>query len=102
MIPFPMGMASSLFANNAKKCRDLGKQLELPTTIFCWWLAIEISFLPPMKNHYLSGNSAIRPWEVVVNKIIVAFSREEPIVAPPAEQPVAARHSSILWHQGFR
>ena len=68
-----MGMVSSLFTNNAKKWRDLGKQLELPATLFFWWLAIEISFLPTMKNHHLSGNLATRPWEVVVNKIIIAI-----------------------------
>ena len=31
----------------------------------------------------------------------VSFSREEPIVAPPAEQPIAARHPSILRDRGF-
>lgn len=67
-----MGMISSLFTNNAKKWRDLGKQLELPATIFFWWLAIEVSFLPTMKNHHLSGNSASRAWELTLNKVIIA------------------------------
>ena len=73
MIPAPMGMVSSLFTNNSKKWRDLGKELEIPATIFFWWLAVEVSFLPTMKSHHLSGNSATRPWEIVVNKIIIAI-----------------------------
>jgi hypothetical protein len=73
MIPYPMGLFSSLFTDEAKKWRDLGKQLEVPATLFFWWLAIEISFLPTMKNHHLNGHKTTRPWEVVVNKIIIAI-----------------------------
>jgi hypothetical protein len=73
MIPWPMGVASSIFTNNAQKWRDLGKQLEVPATLFFWWLAIEVSFLPIMKSHHLDGNSASKPWEIVVNKIIVSI-----------------------------
>jgi hypothetical protein len=73
MIPYPMGMISSLFTNNAKKWRDLGKQLEVPATIFFWLLAIEISFLPTMKNHHLSGNSGTHSWEITTNKVIIAI-----------------------------
>lgn len=68
-----MGLASSLFTNNSKKWRDLGKALEVPATLFFWWLAIEISFLPTMKNHHLDGNTETRPWEVTVNKIIISI-----------------------------
>jgi len=73
MIPWPMGMISSLFTNNSKKWRDLGKALEVPATLFFWWLAIEISFLPTMKNHHLDHDTATRPWEVIMNKIIVSI-----------------------------
>ena len=45
-LPWPIGVVSTLFTNNGKKWRDMGKQLELPATLFFWWLAIEISFLP--------------------------------------------------------
>lgn len=72
-IPWPMGMIASLFTNNAKKWRDLGKALEVPATLFFWTLAIEISFLPTMKNHHLDGNTATRPWEITVNKIIISI-----------------------------
>ncbi|KAB8303548.1 hypothetical protein EYC80_004955 [Monilinia laxa] len=71
-IPYPMGILSSLFTNNSKKWRDLGRALEVPATLFFWWLAIEISFLPTMKNHHLNGNKTTRDWEVTLNKIIVS------------------------------
>ena len=72
MIPWPLGLISSLFTNNSKKWRDMGKQLEVPATIFFWWLAVEISFLPTMKNHHADGNKATKDWEVTMNKIIIA------------------------------
>jgi small-conductance mechanosensitive channel len=72
-IPYPLGLVSSLFTNNSKKWRDLGKQLEVPATLFFWWLAIEISFLPTMKNHHVSGNKATKEWEGTMNKVIVSI-----------------------------
>ncbi|RAL61653.1 hypothetical protein DID88_002722 [Monilinia fructigena] len=33
-IPYPMGILSSLFTNNSKKWRDLGRALEVPATLF--------------------------------------------------------------------
>ncbi|KAF2270478.1 hypothetical protein CC78DRAFT_507045 [Lojkania enalia] len=72
-LPWPIGLVSSLFTNNSKKWRDMGKQLELPATLFFWWLAIEISFLPTMKNHHIDSNSTTRHWETVMNKVIVAI-----------------------------
>jgi len=68
-----MGLVSSLFTNNSKKWRDMGKQLEIPATIFFWWLGIEISFLPTMTNHHTNGNNGIKSWEVTMNKIIVSM-----------------------------
>lgn len=73
MIPGPLGLISSLFTNNSKKWRDMGKQLEVPATIFFWWLAVEISFLPTMKNHHINGNKATKSWEATMNKIIIAI-----------------------------
>ncbi|OJD21866.1 hypothetical protein ACJ73_06789 [Blastomyces percursus] len=72
-LPIPMSMVASVLTNNAKKWRDLGKQLELPATLFFWWLGIEISFLPTMTNHHIDGNHGTKSWEVVVNKIIVSI-----------------------------
>lgn len=43
LLPAPIGLVATLFTNNSKKWRDMGKQLEVPCTIFIWWLAIEVS-----------------------------------------------------------
>ncbi|KAF1975801.1 hypothetical protein BU23DRAFT_529721 [Bimuria novae-zelandiae CBS 107.79] len=72
-LPYPIGLISSLFTNNSKKWRDLGKQLELPATLFSWFLAIEISFLPTMKHHHINGNSDTKHWESILNKILVTI-----------------------------
>lgn len=50
----------------------MGKQLELPATLFFWWLAIEISFLPTMRNHDIEGRRD-RNWQKTMNKVLVAF-----------------------------
>jgi small-conductance mechanosensitive channel len=71
-IPWPLGLISSLFTNNSKKWRDLGKQLEVPATLFFWWLGVEISFLPTMKNHTVDGNKETKDWERTMNKIIIS------------------------------
>ncbi|KAF2187034.1 mechanosensitive ion channel-like protein family [Zopfia rhizophila CBS 207.26] len=72
-LPWPIGLISSLFTNNSKKWRDMGKQLELPATLFFWWLAIEISFLPTMKNHHIDGDKTTRNWQKTTNKVFVAI-----------------------------
>jgi small-conductance mechanosensitive channel len=72
-IPYPMGVVSSLFTNDDKLWRDLGKQLQMPLTLFLWWLAIQISFLPTMTNHHLDGNQSAHSWETTTNKIIVSI-----------------------------
>ncbi|KAL1880835.1 hypothetical protein Plec18167_003370 [Paecilomyces lecythidis] len=72
-LPAPIGIISTIFTNNSKKWRDLGKSLELPATLFFWWLGVEISFLPTMKNHHIDGDKTTRGWETTVNKIIVSI-----------------------------
>ena len=52
----------------------MGKQLELPATLFFWWLAIEVSFLPTMTNHNIhKGDKSVQPWQKTMNKVLVAF-----------------------------
>lgn len=72
-IPVPVNIVAGAVTNNAKKWRDLAKELELPAALFLWWLAVEISFLPTMKNHHIRGGTATKDWEVVVNKIIISI-----------------------------
>ena len=73
MLPWPVGLFSSLLTNNSKKWKDMSRQLEIPATLFFWTLSAEISFLPIMIHNHKDGNTAARPWEVTVNKIIVSF-----------------------------
>jgi small-conductance mechanosensitive channel len=73
LIPYPLGLVASMFTNNAKKWRDMGKQLEVPATCFFWMLGVEISFLPTMTNHRVGGNRNGQHWEGVMNKILVSF-----------------------------
>jgi len=70
-LPPAAGIIASIFTNNAKKWRDMAKQLELHFALFLWWLAVEISFLPTMKNHHVDGDKTTRSWENTFNKIII-------------------------------
>lgn len=73
-LPFPIGLVASFFTNNAKKWRDMGKQLELPATLFFWWLAIEVSFLPTMTWHQRNyPHSHTAHWMGTMNKVLVSF-----------------------------
>lgn len=72
-IPWPLGLVAGLFTNNSKKWRDMGKQLELPATLFFWWLAIEISFLPTMSNHVKAPAKGTQHWMVPMNKVLIAL-----------------------------
>src|ERR1700761_2597636 len=51
----------------------MGKQLEMPATLFFWGLALEISFLPTMKDHHADGNRQTLEWETVMNKVIISI-----------------------------
>ena len=73
MIPWPLGLMSSLFTNNSKKWRDMGKQLELAITLFFWWLGVEISFLPTMTNHRVPDYHGDTSWMTTVNQIIISI-----------------------------
>ena len=72
-IPVPVGLISTVFTNNSKKWRDMSKEVELPATLFFWWLGVEVSFLPTMKNHHINGDTSTRDWEATMNKIILSI-----------------------------
>ncbi|OQE36710.1 hypothetical protein PENCOP_c011G04610 [Penicillium coprophilum] len=72
-MPPAVGLLASVFTNNAKKWRDMAKQLELHAALFFWWLGIEISFLPTMKNHHVDGDKGTKGWEITLNKIIIVI-----------------------------
>jgi len=74
ILPVPIGLVASFFTNNSKKWRDMGKQLELPATLFFWWLAIEISFLPTMTNHQPNHpHGYVASWMNTMNKVLVSL-----------------------------
>ncbi|OKL58411.1 hypothetical protein UA08_05999 [Talaromyces atroroseus] len=72
-VPHVLGTVSSMFTNSAKKWRDLGRELELPITLFFWWLGVEVSFLPTMTNHHVDRNTSVKSWENTMNKVIVSI-----------------------------
>ncbi|KAK8155554.1 Mechanosensitive ion channel-domain-containing protein [Phyllosticta citribraziliensis] len=74
-LPWPIGIISSIFTNNGKKWRDMGKQLEVPATLFFWWLAIIISFYPTMTSHHLdpAWKGRIKPWEKTTYKVFISI-----------------------------
>lgn len=51
----------------------MGKQLELPATLFFWWLGVEVSFLPTMKNHMADGSHRTASWMGTMNKVLVSI-----------------------------
>ncbi|KAL9594145.1 MAG: hypothetical protein Q9179_005527 [Wetmoreana sp. 5 TL-2023] len=73
LLPYPVGLISSLFTNNSKKWKDMFRQLEIPATIFFWTLAVEISFLPTMIHHHRTGGTARKDWEIKMNKVLVSL-----------------------------
>lgn len=82
IMPYVLGLVAKITASGTfSKWRDIGRQLELPLSLFLWLLAILISFLPIMNNHKVPArvpDEADTPypnikWIDVVNKIIIAL-----------------------------
>ena len=72
MIPWPLGLVTTIFTDDSKKWRDLAKQLEIPLTIFFWLLAVEISFTPIMTTHQIPGYTGDTTWIQTCDKIILS------------------------------
>ena len=51
----------------------MSKEVEIPATLFFWWLGVEVSFIPTMTDHHIDGDKSIRDWEVTMNKIIISI-----------------------------
>jgi hypothetical protein len=73
IVPYPVGILASAVTNGSKKWRDMAKMLEVPLTLFLWWLGIYVSFLPIMRNHHADGNSGTRYWEKNANIVLLCF-----------------------------
>ena len=70
-------VAKAVGSINHHKWRDIGRQLELPTALFLWMLAVLVSYYPILNNHRVLGKSddsiPYIYWIDVVNKVIIAL-----------------------------
>ncbi|KAK4041703.1 Mechanosensitive ion channel-domain-containing protein [Parachaetomium inaequale] len=75
--PIVAFVADTVGSTNHKKWRDIGRQLEFPTAIFLWLLAVLVSYRPILDHRVLDpDNDDKRPyitWIDVVYKIIIAL-----------------------------
>ncbi|BFZ56829.1 hypothetical protein PYCC9005_003877 [Savitreella phatthalungensis] len=74
IIPLIVGPLFSIFTNSYIKWRDLSIALETAFTLFFWWLAIYISWLPIAEHHQnpeLGGGR--QEWITTLNRIILAI-----------------------------
>lgn len=72
-LPYVFSILTSVFTNNSKKWKDMARMLEVPATLFFWWLAIFVSFLPTMTNHHNNGDKSTRYWENRANIVLLCF-----------------------------
>lgn len=77
LLPWIVSFAAKLGGSgNPRKWKAVGLQMELPTALFLWMLAVLISYFPILNSNRTSfdgpGTPAI-PWIGVVNKVIIAL-----------------------------
>jgi len=80
LLPYIMAfVADTVGSANHKKWRDIGKQLELPTSLFIWLLTVLVSYHPILDDHrvWKDGEKDTEKrtilWLTIVWKIIIAF-----------------------------
>jgi small-conductance mechanosensitive channel len=80
VMPALVGFAADTAgSSNHKKWKDIGRQLELPTALFLWQLAVLVSYRPILDSHRVLANpSSDDPtpyilWIDVVYKVIIAL-----------------------------
>ncbi|KAA8914983.1 Mechanosensitive ion channel-domain-containing protein [Sphaerosporella brunnea] len=73
IVPYVVHVLAGAVTNGPKKWRDMAKMLEVPLTLFLWWLSIYVSFLPIMKNNHEDGNTATRYWEKNANIVLLCL-----------------------------
>lgn len=70
-------VADTAGSTNHKKWKDIGRQLELPTALFLWLLAVLVSYHPILDTHRAAksggGKSPDVPWIDIVYKVIIAL-----------------------------
>lgn len=72
-MPYPIGIVFSAFTNQYKKWQDMARQLELPATLFFWWIGIYCSFLPIMRGNHVDGKRDTKYWEKNANIVLLTL-----------------------------
>lgn len=78
IMPFTFGLiANTVGSSDGKKWHDIGSQLEFPTALFLWLLAVLCSYHPILSNHRAGddgeGGIPKAGWIGIVFKIIIAL-----------------------------
>lgn len=74
LVPLLVGPVFSVFTNSYKKWRDLCIALEVALTLFFWWLAIYISFVPIVTKHQSAQYAGTRQeWQTTLNRIVLTI-----------------------------
>ncbi|KAK4177599.1 Mechanosensitive ion channel-domain-containing protein [Triangularia setosa] len=72
-------IADTVGSSNHKKWRDIGRQMEFPTALFVWMLAVLVSYRPILNNHRIiddpnnDGSIPYVAWIDILYKIITAL-----------------------------
>ncbi|KAK4104006.1 hypothetical protein N658DRAFT_239028 [Parathielavia hyrcaniae] len=72
-------VADTVGSSNHKKWKDIGRQLEFPTALFLWLLAVLVSYRPILDNHRVidepteDGGVPYVAWIDVIFKVIIAL-----------------------------
>lgn len=51
----------------------MARELELPATLFFWWLGVYCSFLPIMRGNHLDGSTDTKYWEKNANIVLLCL-----------------------------
>ena len=65
-----------MFGSNApKKWKDIGRHLELHTSLLLWMMSVLIAFLPTVNSHRVPTNveNPDVTWIPTVNKVLIAL-----------------------------
>ncbi|KAL2127226.1 hypothetical protein VTI74DRAFT_11067 [Chaetomium olivicolor] len=79
MPPIVAFIADTVGSTNHRKWKDIGRQMELPTALFLWLLAVLVSYHPILDDHRVinnppkDGKLPYITWIDVVYKIIIAL-----------------------------
>jgi small-conductance mechanosensitive channel len=73
IVPHFVNLIAGAVTNGSKKWRDMAVMLEVPLTLFLWWLSVYVCFLPIMTNNHANGNTDTRYWEKNSNIVLLCL-----------------------------